>query len=115
MMMVVSKISKSNHWWLFMYVLEFFLFLIFVFREPSVGTDTINYINDFKYIERAPFNIQCKHPIKYPFSLSYFHSTFACAILHELLTYFHYDKRTIYLFTGTASFKRSESSEISAT
>ena len=50
MMMVVSKISKSNHWWLFMYVLEFFLFLIFVFREPSVGTDTINYINDFKYI-----------------------------------------------------------------
>lgn len=28
------------------------------FREPSVGTDTINYINDFKYIERAPFNIQ---------------------------------------------------------
>jgi len=56
-----------------------------------------------------------KHPIKYPFSLSYFHSTFACAILHELLTYFHYDKRTIYLFTGTASFKRSESSEISAT
>ena len=58
MMMVVSKISKSNHWWLFMYVLEFFLFLIFVFREPSVGTDTINYINDFKYIERAPFNIQ---------------------------------------------------------
>ena len=58
MMMVVSKISKSNHWWLFMYVLEFFLFLIFVFREPSVGTDTINYINDFKCIERAPFNIQ---------------------------------------------------------
>ena len=57
----------------------------------------------------------CKHPIKYPFSLSCFHSTFACAILHELLTYFHYDKRTIYLFTGTASFKRSESSEISAT
>lgn len=56
-----------------------------------------------------------KHPIKYPLSLLYFHSTFASAILHELLTYFHYDKRTIYLFTGTASFKRFESSEISAT
>ena len=37
----------------------------------------------------------CKHPIKYPFSLLYFHCTFAFAILHELLTYFHYDTRTI--------------------
>ena len=36
-----------------------------------------------------------KHPIKYPFSLLYFHCTFAFAILHELLTYFHYDTRTI--------------------
>lgn len=42
--------------------------------------------------------LQChlsKHPIKYPFSLLYFHCTFAFAILHELLTYFHYDTRTI--------------------
>lgn len=38
---------------------------------------------------------KCKHPIKYPFSLLYFHCTFAFAILHELLTYFHYDTRTI--------------------
>ena len=45
-----------------------------------------------KKIER---NKQRKHPIKYPFSLLYFHCTFAFAILHELLTYFHYDTRTI--------------------
>lgn len=56
-----------------------------------------------------------KYPIKYPLSLLYFHCTFASAILHEFLTYFHYDKGTIFLFTGTASFKRFESSEISAT
>ena len=43
-----------------------------------------------------PFGgVQRKHPIKYPFSLLYFHCTFAFAILHELLTYFHYDTRTI--------------------
>ena len=41
------------------------------------------------------FDIKGKHPIKYPFSLLYFHCTFAFAILHELLTYFHYDTRTI--------------------
>ena len=40
-------------------------------------------------------DINRKHPIKYPFSLLYFHCTFAFAILHELLTYFHYDTRTI--------------------
>lgn len=39
--------------------------------------------------------VRSKHPIKYPFSLLYFHCTFAFAILHELLTYFHYDTRTI--------------------
>ena len=41
------------------------------------------------------FEFDGKHPIKYPFSLLYFHCTFAFAILHELLTYFHYDTRTI--------------------
>ena len=44
-----------------------------------------------KWIEAG----KSKHPIKYPFSLLYFHCTFAFAILHELLTYFHYDTRTI--------------------
>lgn len=59
------------------------------------GTETLSF-----RIVAIPFIIclsgaYCKHPIKYPFSLLYFHCTFAFAILHELLTYFHYDTRTI--------------------
>ena len=46
-----------------------------------------------EHVSYSTYN--CKHPIKYPFSLLYFHCTFAFAILHELLTYFHYDTRTI--------------------
>ena len=44
---------------------------------------------------KTAVKVHGKHPIKYPFSLLYFHCTFAFAILHELLTYFHYDTRTI--------------------
>lgn len=57
------------------------------------------YIDKTEYVYRmtyfAKYVFLSKHPIKYPFSLLYFHCTFAFAILHELLTYFHYDTRTI--------------------
>ena len=65
----------------------------------SAGTITLflNYFPVIRYNNIYSFLsfFLGKHPIKYPFSLLYFHCTFAFAILHELLTYFHYDTRTI--------------------
>lgn len=65
--------------------------------QPPIETNKINryVIEDCGVINYWQSFVRGKHPIKYPFSLLYFHCTFAFAILHELLTYFHYDTRTI--------------------
>lgn len=40
------------------YALELLLLLFFIFRDPKVGTDTLNYIYDFENIRSSSLNIQ---------------------------------------------------------
>lgn len=64
-------------------------------KDPFTGKRKMHNGIDLRARNDEVYAMFRKHPIKYPFSLLYFHCTFAFAILHELLTYFHYDTRTI--------------------